>query len=56
MQGKQQGTRQESLSEQITDHDHELDRIIQNMNIDEYELVDLPMQQRGDSLYEHIRA
>ena len=37
----------------IIDHDYELDKIIESTNFDEYELIDLPMKQPGDSSYEH---
>ena len=36
--------------------EHELDRILESVNLDEYELIDFPMEQLGDSSHEHIRA
>ena len=33
----------------IIDDDHKLDRIIESTNLDEYEFIDLPMEQPGDS-------
>ena len=38
----------------IIDDDHELDRILESMSLDEYELIDLPMEQPDDSSHEHI--
>ena len=37
------------LSMSITDDDHELDRILESTNLDEYEIIDLPMEQQDDS-------
>ena len=37
----------------ITDDDHKLDRILRSTNLDEYELIDLPMEQNADSLQKH---
>ena len=42
------------LSMLIMDNHHKLDRILRSTNLDEYELIDLPMeQQSGDSSHEH---
>ena len=41
------------LSVSIIDADHELDRIIKSTNLDEYECIDLPLMQPGDSSHEH---
>ena len=37
----------------IIDNDHELDRILESTNLDKYKLIDLPMEQTGDSSHEH---
>ena len=37
------------LSMLPTDDDYELDGILESMNLDEYELIDLPMDQPDDS-------
>ena len=37
----------------ITDDDHELDRIVESKNLDDYELVDLPMEQPDDTSHEN---
>ena len=37
----------------IIDDKHKLDRILESMNLDEYELMDLLMEQPGDSSHEH---
>ena len=44
------------LSMLIIDNNHELDRILESMNLDEYELIDLPMEQPDDSSHEHTRV
>ena len=36
------------LSMSVIDNDHELDRISESMNLDEYELIDLPTEQPDD--------
>ena len=33
---------------------HELDRILESTNLDEYEFIDLPMEQHDDLLQEHL--
>ena len=42
------------LSVSITGHKHKLDRILESTNLDKYELIDLPMEQPGDSSHEHV--
>ena len=41
-----------NLSKLIVDNDHALDRILESRNLDKYELIDLWMEQPGDSSYE----
>ena len=33
----------------IIDDDQELDRILKNTNLDEYEIIDVPIEQHSDS-------
>lgn len=35
------------LSMSLIDDDHELGRILEKTNLDEYELIDLPLEQHG---------
>ena len=37
----------------IIDNDHKFDRILESMNLDEYECINLPMEQVDDSSQEH---
>ena len=39
----------------MIDDDNELDRILKDTNLDEYELIDLPLEQLGDSSQETTR-
>ena len=38
----------------IIDHNHELDRILENTKFDEYKYIDLPMEQLEDSAQESL--
>ena len=38
----------------IIDDDHKLERILENTSLVEYELIDLPTEQHGDSLHEFV--
>ena len=48
-----QYTKNMDLRMSIIDDDHEVDRILESMNLDEYKLINLPMEQPGDSSHEH---
>ena len=37
----------------IIDDEHELSKILESTNLDEYELIDLPMKQSGDLSHKH---
>ena len=37
----------------IIDNNHEIDRILESMNLDDYELINLPMEQHDDKSQEH---
>ena len=41
------------LSMLVVDDSLELDRILESTNLEEYELIDLPMEQPDDSLLKH---
>ena len=41
------------LSVSIIDDDHELNKILESTNSDEYELIDLPMKQSGGLSHKH---
>ena len=41
------------LSVSIIHDEHELNKIIESTNLDEYELIDLPMKQSGDLSHKH---
>ena len=41
----------------IIDDEHKVDRVLESTNLNEYELINLPIEQPGDSLHElSIRA
>ena len=37
----------------IIDDEHELNKILESMNIDKYELINLPLMQSGDLSHKH---
>ena len=38
----------------ITDDNHKLDRILESTDLDKYELINLPTEQFGDLMHEHM--